>query len=38
MKRVSEFEGALIPGLEIRAFSREQREQAVAWLESRQSD
>ncbi|MEW8267856.1 MAG: STAS/SEC14 domain-containing protein [Candidatus Thiodiazotropha sp.] len=38
IKRVSEFEGALIPGLEIRTFSREQREEAEAWLESRQSD
>ncbi|MEW8563718.1 MAG: STAS/SEC14 domain-containing protein [Candidatus Thiodiazotropha sp.] len=38
IKKVSEFEGALIPGLEIRAFSREQREEAEIWLESLQQD
>lgn len=32
IKKVSEFEGALIPGLEIKAFSREQKGEAEAWL------
>lgn len=32
LKKMSELEGALIPNLEIRAFSREQREEAEAWL------
>lgn len=32
LQRVSEFEGRLIPGVEIKAFAREQREQAEAWL------
>jgi hypothetical protein len=32
IKKVSEFEGALIPGLEIKAFSREQREDAESCL------
>lgn len=32
LKRVSEFEGALIPGLEIRAFDHDQRPAAEAWL------
>jgi hypothetical protein len=32
LQRVSEFEGRLFPGLEIKAFAREQREQAEAWL------
>lgn len=32
LKRVSELEGALIPGLEIKAFARDQRLQAEAWL------
>ena len=34
LKRASEFEGALIPGLEIKAFSRDQRYEAETWLES----
>ncbi len=32
IKKVSELEGVLIPGLEIKAFSRDQREEAEAWL------
>ena len=32
LKKVSEFEGALIPGLEIRAFGRDERAAADAWL------
>jgi hypothetical protein len=32
LKNVSELEGALFPGLEIKAFDREQREEAEAWL------
>ncbi len=32
IKKVSEFEGMLIPGLEIKAFNREQREEAETWL------
>jgi hypothetical protein len=32
IQKVSELEGALIPGLEIRAFDRDQREEAEAWL------
>ncbi|WP_028583748.1 SpoIIAA family protein [Desulfogranum mediterraneum] len=32
IKTVSEIEGALIPGLEIKAFDRNQREEAEAWL------
>ena len=34
LKKVSEFEGHLIPGLEIKAFDRDQREEAEAWLSS----
>ena len=34
IKKVSELEGVLIPGLQIKAFSREQREEAEAWLEA----
>ena len=34
LKRASEFEGALYPGLEIKAFSRDQKEEAEAWLSS----
>ena len=34
LKKVSEFEGALFPGLEIRAFNRDQKEAAEAWLSS----
>ena len=32
LKKVSEFEGALIPGLEIKAFQLNKREAAEAWL------
>ena len=32
LKKVSEFEGALIPGLEIKAYQLEEREAAEAWL------
>ena len=32
IKKVSELEGVLMPGLEIKAFSRDQREEAEAWL------
>jgi hypothetical protein len=32
LKKVSEFEGHFIPGLEIKAFGREHRAQAEAWL------
>ena len=34
IKKVSEFEGFLFPGLEIKAFNRDQREEAESWLES----
>ena len=34
LKKISEFEGALFPGLEIRAFNIDQKEQAEAWLYS----
>ena len=34
LKTISELEGKLMPGLEIRAFSREQKSEAVKWLES----
>ncbi len=32
LNKVSEFEGALFPGIEIRAFSRDQRAEAEVWL------
>lgn len=32
LKKVSEFEGMLIPGLEIKAFPLDQREAAETWL------
>lgn len=32
LRMVSELEGALMPGLSIKAFDREQRSDAVAWL------
>lgn len=32
LKKISELEGALIPGLEIKAFDREQRAEAEEWL------
>ncbi len=34
LKKVSEFEGTLFPGLEIKAFNLDQREEAEAWLSS----
>ena len=34
LKKVSEFEGALFPGLEIKAFDIEQKAEAEAWLSS----
>ena len=32
LKKVSELEGALFPGLEIKAFARDQKAEAEAWL------
>jgi hypothetical protein len=32
LKKVSEFEGFLIPGLEIKAFNRDQKAEAETWL------
>jgi hypothetical protein len=34
LKKVSEFEGTLFPGLEIKAFDRDQKVEAEAWLSS----
>ncbi len=34
LKKVSEFDGALYPGLEIEAFNRDQKTEAEAWLSS----
>lgn len=34
LKKVSEFEGAFFPDLEIKAFNRNQKEEAEAWLSS----
>jgi hypothetical protein len=34
LKKVSEFEGAFFPGLEIKAFGRDQKAEAEAWLSS----
>jgi len=34
LKKVSEIEGALFPGLEIKAFDRDQKAEAEAWLSS----
>ncbi len=34
VKKISEIEGAFIPGLEIRAFNRNQKADAEAWLSS----
>jgi hypothetical protein len=34
LKKVSELEGVLLPGLEIKAFNRDQRTEAEAWLSS----
>lgn len=38
LKAASEIEGALLPGLEIKAFDRDRRAEAVAWLEGRAED
>jgi hypothetical protein len=32
LKKMSEFEGALLPGLEIKAFDRAQKDNAESWL------
>jgi hypothetical protein len=32
LKKVSELEGALIPGLEIKAFNRDKKDEAERWL------
>jgi hypothetical protein len=32
IKKISELEGVLFPGLEIKAFNRDQKEAAEAWL------
>ncbi|MFV1976334.1 MAG: STAS/SEC14 domain-containing protein [Candidatus Scalindua sp.] len=34
LKNVSEFEGALFPGLEIKAFNLDQKDEAETWLSS----
>jgi hypothetical protein len=34
LQKVSEFEGALFPGLEIKAFARDRKGEAEAWLSS----
>lgn len=34
LKKASEFEGTLFPGLEIKAFGRDQKAEAEAWLSS----
>ncbi len=34
LKKVSELEGVLYPGLEIKAFNRDQKAEAEAWLSS----
>jgi hypothetical protein len=34
LKKLSELEGILYPGLKIKAFNRDQREEAEAWLVS----
>ncbi len=34
LKKASEIEGALYPGLEIKAFDRDQKAEAEAWLSS----
>ena len=34
LKKVSEFEGALFPGLKIKAFGRDQKTEAEVWLSS----
>ncbi len=35
LKKASEFEGALFPGLEIRAFNIDEKAEAEAWLSSK---
>lgn len=34
LKKISELEGKLYPGLEIKAFDRDQKDEAEAWLSS----
>ena len=34
LQKASELEGILVPGLEIKAFNRDQQEEAEAWLSS----
>lgn len=34
VRKISELEGALIPGLDIKGFERDQKDEAVAWLEN----
>ncbi len=34
LKKASELEGALFPGIEIKAFNRDQKTEAEAWLSS----
>ena len=34
IKKISELEGALVPGLEIKAFDRDQKIEAETWLSS----
>jgi hypothetical protein len=34
IKKISEFEGVLFPGLKIKAFNRDQKAEAEAWLSS----
>lgn len=34
LKKVSELEGTLVPGLQIKAFNRDQKGEAEAWLSS----
>ena len=38
LKKVSEFEGVLYPGLEIKAFRRDQKAEAEAWLSREEDD
>ena len=37
IKKASELEGMLIPGLDIKAFDREQREEAEKWLDTEEA-
>ncbi|MGW8247780.1 MAG: STAS/SEC14 domain-containing protein [Acidiferrobacterales bacterium] len=34
IKKISELEGALVPGIEIKGFERDQKDEAETWLES----